>query len=99
MQLIAHVFYRQLEFEFTIQVYDIAIHILEQEHQSIKSANHRYTNVSHRSTIVGRWIVNDHRGEQIIVVLVAIFISEDRTNDEYTWITWRFRVMSITFDS
>ena len=28
----------------------------------------------------------------------AIFLSEDRTNDEYTWITRRFRVKSITFD-
>ena len=28
----------------------------------------------------------------------AIFRSEDRTNDEYTWITWRFKVKSVTFD-
>ena len=71
MQLITHIFNGQLEFEFTIQVYDIIIHILEYKHQSIKSVNHRYTNVSHRSTIVGRWIINDHCGEQIVVVLVC----------------------------
>ena len=71
MQLIAHIYNGQLEFEFTVQVYDITIHILEYKHQPIESVNHRYTNIRHRSTVVGRWIVNDHCGEQIVVVLVG----------------------------
>ena len=74
MQLITHVFYCQLEFEFIIQVYDITIHILKHKHQSIKSVNHRYTNVRHRSTIVGRWIINDHCGEQVIVLIGNLHI-------------------------
>ena len=74
MHLITHIFNCQLEFEFTIQVNDITIHILEHKHQSIKSVNHRYADVLHGSTIVGRGIINDHCGEQIIVLIGNLHI-------------------------
>ena len=68
-------------------------------HQSITAGYHRNTDVFYRSTVL---MVNESL--MIIVVnrlllWVAIFRSEDRSRDEYTWITWRFRVISITFDS
>ena len=42
--------------------------VLERKHPSIESGYHRNVDVLHRSTVVGRGIVNDHRGEQIVVV-------------------------------
>ena len=64
--MIVYILYRQLEFEFAIQWQDIAFHITEQEHQSIESGYHRNADILHRSTVVGRGIVNDYRGEQIV---------------------------------
>ena len=65
--MIIHVFYRQLGLEFAIQSHDIAFHITEIEHQSIESGYHWNADVLHRSTVVGRGIINDHCGEQIVV--------------------------------
>ena len=42
--------------------------VREWKHQSIESGYHSYTDVLHRSTVVGRGIVSDHRGEQIVVL-------------------------------
>ena len=97
MQLITHIFNSQLEFEFTIQMYDITIHILQHIHQSIKSVNHRYSYFFYSIDIIDFRIIHDNCGEWI-VVLISDFKSDDRTNDEYTWITWQFRVITITFD-
>ena len=74
VQLITHVFNGQLEFEFIIQVYDIIIHILEHKHQSIKSVNHRYTNVLHGADVIILEIINDHCGEQIVVLVGNLHI-------------------------
>ena len=71
MHFIAHIFNGQLEFEFTIHVYDIIIHILEHKHQSIESVNYRYTNVLHGADVIILGIISDHCGEQIVVVLVG----------------------------
>ena len=57
----------ELELEFAVQVHDIAFHIAEQEHQSIESGYHRNADVRHLSTVVGRGVVNDHCGKQIVV--------------------------------
>ena len=43
--------------------------VLEHQYQWIESDYHRYTDVLHRSTVVGRGIVNDHCGEQIVVLV------------------------------
>ena len=43
--------------------------VLEHKHESIESGYHRNANVLHRSTVVGREIVNDHCGEQVVVLL------------------------------
>ena len=67
--MIIHVFYRQLEFEFAVQSHDIAFHIAEQDQKSIESCYHWFADIIHRSTVVGRGIVNDHRGEQIVVLV------------------------------
>lgn len=69
-----HIFYRQLGFQFAIQSQDIAIHIVEQEHQSIKSCNHWYAYVLHGTTVVGGGIVNDNRGEQVVVLVGNLHI-------------------------
>ena len=96
--LIIHVFYDQLEFEFAIQSPDIVFHIMEQKHSSIESGYHWNADGLRRSTVVGRRIK-----KMIIVVSrllfwLAFFRSEDLTNNEYTWITWRLREISTTFD-
>ena len=83
MQLTTHIFNSQLEFEFTIQMYDITIHILEHKHQSIKSVNHRYTYFFYSIDIIDFRNIHDHCGEWI-VVLISDFKSDDHTNDEYT---------------
>ena len=41
--------------------------VLEQKHQSIESGYHRNADTFNRSTVVGQGIVNDHRGEQVVV--------------------------------
>ena len=64
--LIIHVFNSQLEFKFAIQSPDIVFHIMEQKHSSIESGYHWNADGLHRSIVVGRGIVNDHRGEQIV---------------------------------
>ena len=46
----------------------IAFHIAEQEHQSIESGYHRYVYFFHSTDDIGREIVNDHCGEQIVVL-------------------------------
>ena len=43
--------------------------ILKHKHQSIESDYHRNADVLHRSTVVGRGIVSDHCGEQIVVLV------------------------------
>ena len=43
--------------------------VLEHKHESIESGYHRNANVLHRSTVVGREIVNDHCGEQVVVLV------------------------------
>ena len=43
--------------------------VLEHKHDSIKSGYHRNANVLHRSTVVDCGIVNDHCGEQVVVLL------------------------------
>ena len=60
--------------------------ILEHQYQSIESGYHSYADGLHRSAVVNRGIVNDHCGEQIVFWL-ANFRLEERTSDEYTWIT------------
>ena len=50
-------------------MYDVACQVLEHKQQSIESGNHRNADVLHRSRIVGRGIVNGHRGEQIVVLV------------------------------
>ena len=72
--------------------------VLEHQYQWIESDYHRYTDVLHRSTVVGCGIVNEIIGVSRLLFWLAIFRSEDRTNDEYTKITWQLRVISITFD-
>ena len=67
--LIIHVFYRQLEFEFAIQLHDIAFHITEHKYQSIESGYHWNADGLHQSTVDGGEIVHDHRGEQIVVLI------------------------------
>ena len=69
MQLTTHIFNSQLELEFTIQMCDITIHILEHKHQSIKSVNHRYTHFFYSIDIIDFRIINDHRGEWIVVLI------------------------------
>ena len=49
-------------------IFEIA-QILEHQYQSIELGYHWYADVLHRSIIVGRGIVNDHRGEQIVVLV------------------------------
>ena len=43
--------------------------ILEHQYQSIESGYHSYVDVRHRSTVVGREIVNNHCGTQIVVLV------------------------------
>ena len=67
--MIIHVFYRQLEFEFAVQSHDIAFQIAEQEHQSIESGYHWFADILHGADIISSWIINDYRGEQIVVLV------------------------------
>ena len=67
--MIIHIFDRQLEFEFAVQSHDITIHIAEQEHQSIESGYHRNADVFHGAEIINLGIVNDHCGEQVVVLV------------------------------
>ena len=62
-------FYRQLEFEFTIQSHDIAFHITEQEHQFIESGCHWNADVCHGADVVSLGIVSDHCGERFVVLV------------------------------
>ena len=59
----------ELELEYTDQVHDIAIQVLEHIHQSIESRYHRNADIRHRSIVIGREIVNDHCGEQVVVLV------------------------------
>ena len=74
--------------------------------KSLKSLN---TNISRSNRIIigmqmsstdRQWLVV---GSSVIIVVsmllfwLAIFRLEERNNDEYTWITWWLRVISITF--
>ena len=59
----------QLEFEFALQSRDIAFHIAEHKHQPINPSDHWDVDVHHRSTVVGRGIVNDYWNEQIAVLV------------------------------
>ena len=43
--------------------------VLEHQYQWIESDYHRYTDVLHRSIVVGCGIVNDHCGKQIVVLV------------------------------
>ena len=61
--------HRQLEIEFTVQSYHLAFHIAEHEHQPIKPSDHWNAHVFHTSHVLNRWIVNDHRGEQVVVLV------------------------------
>ena len=67
--MIKHIFDRQLEFEFAVQSHDITIHIEEQEHQSIESGYHGNADVFHGAEVINLGIVNDHCGEQIVVLV------------------------------
>ena len=42
--------------------------VLEHKHESIESGYHWNANVLHRSTVVDCMIVNDHCGEQVVVL-------------------------------
>ena len=42
--------------------------ILEYKYQSIEPGYHWYKDILHRSIIVGRGIVNDHCGTQVVVL-------------------------------
>ena len=74
-----------LEHEFAIQSYDISIHIAEEEHQSIES-NRVIIGMQMFSADLQYLVV----GSSVIIVVsrwlfwLAIFRSEDPTNDEYT---------------
>ena len=59
----------KLELEFAVQLHDIVFHIADQEHQSIESVYHWDADVFHRSTIVGRGIIYDYCGKQIVVLV------------------------------
>ena len=67
--MIAHILDRPLEFEFAVQSHDITIHIAEHEHQSIESGYHRNADVFHGAEVMDLGIVNDHCGEQIVVLV------------------------------
>ena len=43
--------------------------VLEHKHESIKSGYHWNAHVLHRSTVVDCGIVNDHCGEQVVVLV------------------------------
>ena len=43
--------------------------ILEHQYQSIESGDHSYVDGLYGSTVVGRGIVSDHCGEQIVVLV------------------------------
>ena len=59
----------QLELELAIQLHDVAFQVLEHKHQSIKGGDYWNADILHRSTIVGDGIINDHCGEQIVVLV------------------------------
>ena len=45
------------------------VQILEYKYQSIESGYHWNVNVLHRSTVVGRGIINDRCGKQVVVLI------------------------------
>ena len=59
----------KLKFEFTVQSSHLAFHIAEHEYQPIIPSNHWNADVLYRSTVDGRGIVNDHCGEQVVVLV------------------------------
>ena len=59
----------QLGLEFVVQMYDSGYQVLKHKHESVESGYHRYAKVRHRSTVVCGGIVNDNRGEQIVVLV------------------------------
>ena len=92
-----YVFYRQLELEFVVQWHDIVFHITEQEQKSIEWGNHGLqilSTVRMKSAVGSLMIIVVSR----LLFWFAILWSGVRTNVEYTWITWRFRVISVTFE-
>ena len=59
----------QLGLEFAVQMYDSGYQVLKHKHESVESGYHRYANVRHRWPEIDGGIVNDNRGEQIIVLV------------------------------
>ena len=65
-------FQGQLELEFADHSHDMGYQVLEHNHQSIEAGDHQYADVLHRSAVVSRDIVNNHRGEQVVVLVGSL---------------------------
>ena len=48
--------------------------VFEHQYQSIESGYHSYVDCLHRSAVVNRGIINDHCGEQIVVLVSKLQI-------------------------
>ena len=69
--MVIHVFDGQLEFEFAVEVYDVAFEVSEHKHQSIETGYDGYADILHSSEVINLGIVNDHGCKQVVVVLIS----------------------------
>ena len=67
--MVIHVFDGQLEFELAVEVHDVAFEVSEHKHQSMETCYDVYADVLHRSEVIDLRIVNDHRRNQVVVVI------------------------------
>ena len=67
--MVIHVFDDQLEFEFAVDVHDVAFEVSEQKHQSIESSYDGYADVLHSSEVIDLRIINDHGCKQVVVLI------------------------------
>ena len=66
--MVIHVFDGQLEFEFAVEVHDVAFEVSEHKHQSIEWSDDGNADVLHSSEVIDLGIVNDDGGKEIVVL-------------------------------
>ena len=67
--MVIHVFDDQLEFEFAVDVHDVAFEVSEQKHQSIESSYDGYADVLHSSEVIDLRIINDDGCKQVVILI------------------------------
>ena len=67
--MVIHVFDGQLEFEFAVEVHDVAFEVSEHKHQSIESSYDGNADVLHGSEVIDLRIINDHGCKQVVVLI------------------------------